>query len=97
MPPVAWSNSGELVHYGDIDKIRNGSGIMPGQTLPPTTVRELRRGYYASVSYLDSQLGRVLDSLIENGFLNNTVISFWGECVSFVLCMQLCAAYVQIY
>ena len=28
---------------------------------------------------MDSQLGRVLDSLETNGFLNNTVISFWGD------------------
>jgi iduronate 2-sulfatase len=44
MPRVAWSNSGELVGYGDINAIRNGSGIQPGQVLPPATVLELRRG-----------------------------------------------------
>jgi len=67
------------VSYGDINAIRNGNGFQPGQTLPPQTVKELRRGYYASVSYLDEQLGRVVDALGANGFLDNTVVSFWGD------------------
>ena len=78
MPPVAWSNSGELVAYGDINKIRSGKGLQPGQTLPEQTVKELRRAYYASVSHLDEQVGRVMDALNETGFGANTVISFWG-------------------
>lgn len=79
MPSVAWSNSGELVSYHDISVIRDGKGLEPNQTLPAQTVRELRRGYYAAVSHLDEELGRVVDALTTYGFDHNTVVSFWGD------------------
>eukprot|EP00045_Choanoeca_perplexa_P008852 m.83058 g.83058 ORF g.83058 m.83058 type:complete len:594 (+) comp14645_c0_seq2:3-1784(+) len=44
-----------------------------------TTQRALRRAYYASVTFMDSQLGRVLDKLNETGLLDTTVISFIGD------------------
>lgn len=78
MPEIAWSASGELVAYSDIHKIRDGKNLEPGQTLPVDTVKELRRGYYASVTHMDEQLGRVLDALMASKFASNTVISFWG-------------------
>ena len=79
MPDIAWSNSGELVSYGDIHTMRNGTAFAPGDTLPPQTVRELRRGYYAAVSHLDDELGRVVDALAQYGFADNTIVSFWGD------------------
>jgi iduronate 2-sulfatase len=41
-------------------------------------VVELRRPGLLCVRYMDSKLGRVLDSLEANGFLNDTVVLFWG-------------------
>jgi iduronate 2-sulfatase len=79
MPPIAWSNSGELVAYGDIHTIRHGAPLSPGDVLPPATVKSLRRGYYAAVSHMDVQLGRVLDALDAAGYANDTIISFMGD------------------
>jgi len=47
--------------------------------LPAEKVRELRHGYYACVSYIDAQIGRLLDKLDRHGLANNTVIVFWGD------------------
>jgi len=37
------------------------------------------RSYLASVSYMDAQLGRLLDALEKEGFAQNTIIVFWGD------------------
>ena len=41
--------------------------------------RDLIHGYYASVSYMDAQLGRVLDEVEKLGLDDNTVIVLWGD------------------
>ncbi len=39
----------------------------------------MRGGYYGAVTFMDSQLGVILDALEENGFMEDTVIVFWGD------------------
>lgn len=41
--------------------------------------RQLIHGYYASMSYMDAQLGRVLDELERLDMLDNTIIILWGD------------------
>ena len=69
-PDFAPSTWGELRQYKDIpDK-------------GPLTQEEaihLIHGYHAATSYMDAQLGRVLDALDANGFAENTLIVFWGD------------------
>ena len=77
MPRVAWSSWGELRKYKDIASLHS-SGL-PGQTLPQAVTRDLRRAYYAAVSFTDHNLGLVLAALEVHGYANNTIISFWGD------------------
>ena len=42
-------------------------------------IREARRGYYASTSFMDEQLGRVLGGLERMGLADNTIVVFWGD------------------
>ncbi len=42
-------------------------------------IRQARRGYYASTSFMDEQLGRVLDGMERMGLMENTIIVFWGD------------------
>jgi len=69
-PSFAPQFGGELRQYHDIPK----TGPMPKET-----ARKLVHGYYAAVSYMDAQLGRVLDSLKEQGFADDTVVLLWGD------------------
>jgi arylsulfatase A-like enzyme len=41
--------------------------------------RKLRHAYYACVSYMDAQVGRVLDKLKETGLDKNTIVVLWGD------------------
>ena len=41
--------------------------------------RQLRHGYYASVSYIDALIGRVLTELDDQGLRDDTVIVLWGD------------------
>lgn len=56
-------------------------------------VRELRQGYYGAVSFVDDQLGRLLDVVEEQGLVEDTVVCYttdhgemlgkfglWGKC-----------------
>jgi iduronate 2-sulfatase len=41
--------------------------------------RTLVQGYYASLSYMDAQLGRVLDELERLDLAKNTIVVLWGD------------------
>ncbi len=41
--------------------------------------RELIHGYFASVSYVDAQIGKVLDALDALGLAENTIVVLWGD------------------
>jgi uncharacterized sulfatase len=42
-------------------------------------IREARRGYYASTSFMDEQVGRVIDGLERMGLASRTIVVFWGD------------------
>lgn len=41
--------------------------------------RKLIHGYYASISYIDAQVGKLVRALKENGLAENTIIVIWGD------------------
>ncbi|MEY4485315.1 MAG: hypothetical protein RL693_2767 [Verrucomicrobiota bacterium] len=41
--------------------------------------KPLVRGYLASVSFMDSQIGRLMEALAKSGQLDNTIIVVWGD------------------
>ncbi len=65
--PTTW---GELRQYTDIPKLG---------PLTAEQQKELIHGYHAAVSYMDAQLGRVLDELKRLGLEKNTIIVLWGD------------------
>ena len=42
-------------------------------------IRKLRHGYCAAVSYVDAQIGKVLDELDRLGLSENTIVVLWGD------------------
>lgn len=77
-PQLAYHNCGELLSYTDIPDLITFSDV-DNAILDDEKARELIHGYYASVSYVDAQVGRLLDALERSGQLDNTVIVFWGD------------------
>ena len=78
-PPVAYHNSGELRSYTDIPPLAGAPGMGDHIGLPIEKQRELIHGYYATVSYIDAQIGLLLDRLRELQLHENTVIVLWGD------------------
>ncbi len=60
-------------------ELRQYHGMPKSGPIASDAQRTLVHGYYAAVSYMDAQLGRVLDALKENGFAENTVVVVWGD------------------
>lgn len=69
-PVYALHDSAELRGYDDIP--RQGA-------IPVGKARELIRAYRASVSYIDAQVGVLLDALERSGLAENTVAALWGD------------------
>ncbi|GAB4171006.1 MAG: sulfatase [Terrimicrobiaceae bacterium] len=62
-------------------ELRNAYQIPNGQGEPlyEDFEKTLRHGYYACVSYVDAQIGRVLDALEAEGLDESTVVVLWGD------------------
>lgn len=70
MPSISMYNSKELRQY---------HGIPLVGYIGDTASLNLIHGYYAAVSFVDEQLGKLLDALKENHLLGNTIIVLWGD------------------
>jgi len=71
-------------HFQPGWELRNGSYsdvplLSDPRAISEDTGRKLIHGYYAAVSYMDAQLGKVLDALEASGEADNTVIVLWGD------------------
>ena len=62
-PEYAILPGGELRNYKDI----------PESSIPDDLARQLKHGYYAAISYMDAQVGKVLDELDRLGLRENTI------------------------
>lgn len=79
-PELAYTNSGELRTYSDIPALASFSDINVNRIgLPLNKQKELIHGYYASVSYTDALIGKLLDRLDSLGLTKNTIIVLWGD------------------
>lgn len=68
--PNAWDDSKELRGYKDVP---NEGDISTEKQA------ELIHAYYACVSFIDSQVGRLLDNLDSLGLADNTIVVIWGD------------------
>lgn len=70
-PKVATKRGGEIDQF---EPIPAGKYVYED-----TLTRKLIHGYYASMSYMDAQVGKVMDELKRLNMLDNLVIVFWGD------------------
>jgi iduronate 2-sulfatase len=59
-------------------EMRAYQGI-PAGDIPNDMARQLKHGYYAAISYMDAQLGKVLGELERLKLRDNTIIVLWGD------------------
>ncbi|NOX55458.1 MAG: sulfatase [Planctomycetes bacterium] len=60
-------------------ELRAYHGIPKRGPVSEKTARQLIRGYHACVSFIDRQIGRLLDELERLGLDDNTIIVLWGD------------------
>jgi len=70
VPKVARHGSGELRRYTDQKK----TGPISNDAQ-----RRVKHAYYACISYIDAQVGRVLEELDAQGLRDNTIVVLWSD------------------
>ena len=60
-------------------ELRTRHGIPKSGPIGPDLARTLLHGYYACVSYVDAQIGMMLEALDQAGIREDTVIMVWGD------------------
>lgn len=74
-PPMAINSMYELKVQEDfLDTPTPHEGLLTEEQ-----ARRLKHGYYACVSFVDAQIGRLIDALDELGLRKNTIIVLWGD------------------
>lgn len=71
-PAVAGKRGGEVTNYEPVPEDRNAK-------FSDELKRDLIHGYYASTSFVDAQIGKVIDALDEFGLDDNTIVVLWGD------------------
>jgi arylsulfatase A-like enzyme len=74
-PIMAINNLRELRSYTDFKQAPYPKDAKLGEA----DARRLKHGYLASVSYIDAQIGRLLDALERLGLKENTIVVLWGD------------------
>lgn len=69
-PDFAARTGADFFWYGNAPKDR---------VVTPEFGRRCLHGYLAAVSYIDAQVGRLLDALTETGLENDTLVILWGD------------------
>ncbi len=59
-------------------EMRAYDGI-PAGSIPDDLARQLKHGYYAAISYMDAQVGKLLDELDRLDLRKNTIVILWGD------------------
>lgn len=72
-PPVANKVGGEIAAYDPVPV------KTPGAEFSKELKRNLIHGYYASTSYVDAQIGKVIAALGDLGLDENTIVVLWGD------------------
>ena len=74
-PPMALNNMRELRGYTDFTHVKHPLN----DRLNDDEAKLLRHGYYASVTYVDAQIGKLTATLKELGIYEDTIIVLWGD------------------
>lgn len=65
--------------FPEISIAPRNADLFIGRDASPEQAREMMRAYYASTSFMDEQVGRVMDALNRLGLQKNTIVVFFGD------------------
>lgn len=65
--------------FPEISVARRNTDLFINREASERDAREMIRAYYASVSFMDEQVGRVLDAVDRLKLGDKTIIMFWGD------------------
>jgi iduronate 2-sulfatase len=65
--------------FPELSVVPRNTDLFIGRDATPAQAREMKCAYWASVSWIDSQVGRVLAALDDLGLRENTIVVFWGD------------------
>jgi iduronate 2-sulfatase len=68
-----------LISSTSAGEVKSYYGIPQNGLLDDETSRKLIHAYYAAVSMIDAQVGKLLNALEETGLAENTIIILWGD------------------
>lgn len=71
-PRVAGKRGGEISNYAPVPQRAD-------EKFSPELKRKLIHGYYASTSFADAQIGKVIDELDRLGLAKSTIVVLWGD------------------
>jgi iduronate 2-sulfatase len=77
-PPAFPKGAPDITRH-DWRELRTYKGMPPQGPLSPEDTLTLRHGYFACISFLDAQIGKVLDKLEALGLADNTIVVFWSD------------------
>ena len=63
----------------DWDEVRRYGDCPWKGPMPEDKAREITQGYHASISFVDAQVGKVLDELRRLGLDQNTIVILWSD------------------
>ena len=76
---LAYTNSGSIKSYSDEKGNFIYRKLDGGEDLSEEEQRKLMHGYKAAVSYIDAQVGMILQKLEELYLERNTIVVLWGD------------------
>jgi iduronate 2-sulfatase len=79
LPPDFAARPAAPPGFPEISIPKRNADLFIGRDASEIEARAMIRAYYASVSFMDAQVGRVLDALDRLGLRDKTVIVFWGD------------------
>lgn len=78
-PITQWPKGSPGFAHWSFGEVRSYFGTPAHGPVSRELALKLIHGYYASVSYVDAQIGKVLDALKRAGLEDNTIVVLWGD------------------
>ncbi|MCA9270484.1 MAG: sulfatase [Planctomycetales bacterium] len=77
--PAAAPEGAPSIALHESREIHGYSGVPNDRDFTAEEIRRFRHGYYASISFMDAQLGEILDALDDGGHADDTIVVFTSD------------------